>query len=121
MPAVGYAPLPAVVQLSEILVHLLLVVAQVLRLCAPFRQSGFASFVDFSSSLALLAVMLSLFSVFWRRFLQLHLVVVYSFLDASSCTSNATTQLAPLRDHGFAGGARAPHKCSLQQRGLLYE
>ena len=36
-----------------------------------------ASFVDFSSSLALLAVMLSLFSVFWRRFLQLYLVVVY--------------------------------------------
>ena len=65
------------VQLSEILVDLLLVVDQVLRLCAPFRQSGVASFVDFSSSLALLAVMLSPFSVFWRRFLQIYLVVVY--------------------------------------------
>ena len=65
------------VPLSEILVDLLLVVVQVLRLCAPFRQSGVASFVDFSSSLALLAVMLSLFSVFWRRFLQHCLVVVY--------------------------------------------
>ena len=56
--------------LSEILVDLLPVVVQVLRLCAPFRQSGFASFIDFFSSLALLAVMLSLFSVFWRRLLQ---------------------------------------------------
>ena len=65
------------VLLSEILVDLLLVVVQVLRLCAPFRQSGVASFVDFVSSLALLAVMLSLFSVFWRRFLQHYLVVVY--------------------------------------------
>ena len=65
------------VPLSEILVDLPLVVVQVLRLCAPFWQSGVASFVDFSSSLALLAVMLSQFSVFWRRFLQLHLVVVY--------------------------------------------
>ena len=35
------------VPLSEILVDLLLFVVQVLRLCAPFRQSGFASFVDF--------------------------------------------------------------------------
>ena len=42
-------------------VDLLVVVVQVLRLRAPFRQSGVASFVDFSSSLALLAVMLSLF------------------------------------------------------------
>ena len=56
---------------------LLLVVVQVLRLRAPFRKSGFAFFVDFVSSLALLAVMLSLFSVFWRRFLQLYLVVVH--------------------------------------------
>ena len=56
------------VPLSEILVDLLLVAVQVLRHCAPFRQSGFASFVDFFSSLALLAVMLSLFCVFWRRF-----------------------------------------------------
>ena len=64
------------VPLSEVLVDLLLVVVEVLRLCAPFRQSGFASFVDFFSSLALLAVMLSLFSVFWCRFLQLYLLVV---------------------------------------------
>ena len=56
---------------------LLLVVVQILRLCAPFRQSDFASFVDFVSSLALLAVMLSLFSVFWRRLLQHYLVVAY--------------------------------------------
>ena len=63
------------VPLSETVVDLLLVVP-VLRLCAPFRQSGVASFVDFSSSLALLAVMLSLFSLFWRRLLQHYLVVV---------------------------------------------
>ena len=65
------------VQLSELLVDLLLVVVQVLRLCAPFRQSGVASFVDFFSPLALLAVVLSLFSVFWRRLLQHYFVVVY--------------------------------------------
>ena len=59
------------VQLSEILVDLLLVVVQVLRLCAPFRQSGFASFFDF------VAVILSLFSVFWRRLHQHYSVVVY--------------------------------------------
>ena len=74
-PAVGRALLMAVlfchfITLSEILVDLLLVVLQDLRLCAPFRQSGFASFVDFFSSLALLAVMLPLFSVLWRRLLQ---------------------------------------------------
>ena len=62
------------VPLSEILVDLLLVVVQVLCICAPLRQSGFASFVDFFSSQALLAVTLSLFSVFWRR---LYFVVVY--------------------------------------------
>ena len=65
------------VQLSELLVDLLLVVVQVLRLCAPFRQSGSASVVDFFSPLALLAVVLSLFSVFWRRLLQHYFVVVY--------------------------------------------
>ena len=48
--------------LSEILVDLLLVVIQVLRLCVPFRQSGFASFVDIFSPLALLAVVLSVLS-----------------------------------------------------------
>ena len=69
------------VQLSEILLGLLLVVVQVLRLSAPFRQSGLASFVDFVSSLALLAVMLSLFSVFWRRLLQHYFVVVYCAED----------------------------------------
>ena len=77
-PAVGCAPLPAVgcalLPLCSVLVDLPLVVVQVLRLCAPLRQSGVASFVHFSSSLA---VMLSLFSVFWRRFLQLYLVVVH--------------------------------------------
>ena len=36
-----------------------------------------------------------------------------------SCTSNFTTQLAPLRDHGFAVDARAPRHCSLQQPVLL--
>ena len=51
------------VQLSQLLVDLLLVVVQVLRFCAPFRQSGYASLVNFFSSLALLAVILSLFSV----------------------------------------------------------
>ena len=65
------------VQLSEILADLLLVVVQVLRLCAPFQQSGFASFVDFFSPLTLLAVVLSMFSVFWRRLLQHYFVVVY--------------------------------------------
>ena len=35
------------VPLSEILVDLPLVVVQVLCICAPFRQYGFASFVDF--------------------------------------------------------------------------
>ena len=34
-------------------------------------------------------------------------------------TSNATTQLAPLRDQWFVVNALAPHHCSLQQRGLL--
>ena len=58
------------VQLSELLIDLLLVVVQILRFCALFRQSGFASFVNLFSSLALLAVILSLFSVFWYRFLQ---------------------------------------------------
>ena len=82
LPAVGYALLPAVgfchfVQLSEILVDLLLVVVQVLRLCAPFRLSGFASLFDFFSPPALLAVVLSLFSVFWRRLLQHYFVVVH--------------------------------------------
>ena len=55
----------------------LLLVVQVLRFCAPFRQSGVASFVNFFSSLALLAVILSLFPVFWRRLLQHYFVVVY--------------------------------------------
>ena len=77
-PAVGCALLPAVgcalLPLGSVLVDLPLVVVHVLRLCAPLRQSGVASFVHFSSSLA---VMLSLFSVFWRRFLQLYLVLVH--------------------------------------------
>ena len=61
------------VQLSE----LLLVVVQTLRICAPFRQTGVASFVDFFSPLALLAVVLSLSSVFWHRLLQHYIVVAY--------------------------------------------
>ena len=109
------------VPLSEILVDLLLVVVvvQVLRLCAPFRQSGFASFIDFFSSLALLAATPSLFCVFWRRLLQQYFVVVYCSRFTSS-TSNATAQLAPLRDHWFAVGARVPQRRSLQQPGLLF-
>ena len=63
-----------------------------------------------SSSLALLAVMLPLPSTLWQFIAQ----------RFASCTSNATSQLAPLRDHWFAVDARAPpHHCSLQQRGLL--
>ena len=65
-PAVGCA-----------LLDLLLVVVQVLRLCDPFRQSCVASFVDFFSPLALVAVFLSLFSVFWRRLLQHYYVAAY--------------------------------------------
>ena len=38
----------------------------------------------------------------------------------ASSISNATTQLAPLRDHWFAVGARFPQRRSLQQRGLLF-
>ena len=102
------------VQLSELLVDILLVVVQILRLCAPFRQSGVAAFVDFSSSLALLVVMLSLFSVFWRCLLQHYFVVIYC--------SEVPPQLG-LRHFViilFAVGAGAPQQCSLQQRGLLF-
>ena len=63
-------------QLSEIFLDLLLVVVQVLRLCAPSRQSAFPSFVVFFSPLTLLSVVLSLFSVFWRHLLQNYIVVV---------------------------------------------
>ena len=76
-PAVGCVLLRLDTSLSLCSAYLLLVVVQVLRFCAPFRQSGFASFVNFFSSLALLAVILSLFSVFWRRLLQHYFVVVY--------------------------------------------
>ena len=100
------------VPLSQILVDLLVVV-QVLRLCAPVRQSGYASFVDFFESLALLAVMMSLFSVFWRRFLQLHLVVVY-------CSEVRLMPLLSLRHFVIIGSlwllGLPPHHC---QRGLL--
>ena len=92
------------VPLSEILVDRLLVVVQVLRLCAPFRQSGFASFTDFFSSLALLPVMLSLFSVFYCSKVRL---------------KHLPTPLLGLRDHLFAVGARAPQHHSLQ-RGLMF-
>ena len=73
-------------------------------------QSGFASFVDFfpingSSGCDAVSVLclLGLFTV--SRF--------------ASCTSNVTTQLAPLRDRWFAVSARASRHCTLQQRGLL--
>ena len=107
------------VPLSEILVDLLLVVVKVLRLCAPFRQSDFASFVDFFSSLGLLAVMLSLFSVFWRRLLQHYFVVVSCF---NFRLKHLQCHCAPLCHFVIFGswlGARAPQHRSLQQRGLL--
>ena len=117
LPAVGYALLPAV-PLSEILVDLLLVVVHVLRLCAPSRQSGVTSLVDFSTSLALLAVMLSLFSVFWRRILQLYLVIVYCsevrLMHLQRHCSACATSWSLVR-----GGCSGSYHCSLQQRGLL--
>ena len=76
-PAVGCALLRLDSSLLLCSADLLLVVVQVLRFCVPFRQSGFASFVNFFSSLTLLAVVLSLFSVFWRRLLQHYRVAVY--------------------------------------------
>ena len=96
------------VHLSEILVDLLLVVVQVLRLCAPFRQSGGASLVDFFSPLALLAVVLSVFSVFWGRLLQA--LLCGSLLLRSRHLSPPTPLLsiAPLRDHWSAVSVRDP-------------
>ena len=98
-PAVGYAldclllavlfcvltRLCHFVQLSELLVDLLLVVVQVLLLCAAFRQSGVASFVHFFSPLALLAVVLSLQHYFvavltWSEVRLRHLQCHYSAL-----------------------------------------
>ena len=73
--AVLFLPLDTSLSLRS--ADLLLVVVQVLRFCAPFRQSGSASFVNFFSSLALLAVMLSVLSVFWRRLLQHYIAEVY--------------------------------------------
>ena len=88
--------------------------------CAPFRQSGFASFVDFFSSMALLAVVLSLFSVFWRRLLQHNFVVIYCsevrqrrssqqrglLFVASGFTPSGLGDSLPLR---FVGGLQ--HHC----------
>ena len=63
--------------------------------------------------------MLSLFSVFWRRLFQ-HYIMQFIAPKFAPSTSNATTQLAPRRDHWFAVSAWAPQHRSLQQRGLLY-
>ena len=95
------------VQLSEILVDLLLVVVQILRLCAPFRQSGFASFVDFFSSLALLAVILSLFSVFWRRLLQHYFVMVLLLRGSPQAPPTPLLSLRHFVIIGSRWGARA--------------
>ena len=98
--------------LIEILVDLLLFVVQVLRLCPPFRQSGFASFVDFFSPLALLAVVLFLFSVFWRRLLQ-HYAVVSLLLRGSP--QAPPTPLLGLRHFVIIGSrlvlAPSQHRC----------
>ena len=83
-----------------------LVVVQVLRLCAPFRQCGVASFADFFSPLtssrcdgvSVLSLLASLPPALPCGSLLLR--------ESPSCTSHATTQLASLRDHWFAG------KCS---------
>ena len=107
------------VQLSELLIDLLLVVVQVLRFCALFRQSGFASFVNFFSSLALLAVILSLFSVFWYRLLQHYFVAVYDSVVHFWPPPTPLLGTAPLRDCWFAVGALAPREVGLQQCGLL--
>ena len=104
------------VQLSEILVELLLVVVQILHLCAPSRQSGFASFVDFFSPLTFWAVVLSLCSVFWRRHLQ-HSTVIRGSPQAPP---TPLLSIAPLCDHWFTGGVRGPQHRGLQQRGLLF-
>ena len=56
---------------------------------------------------------------FWSRLLQYYFVVVHCSKVASS-TSNATTRLAPRRDHWFAVRNRVPQYRSLQQRGLLF-
>ena len=98
------------VQLSEILVDLLVVVVQVLRLCAPSRQSGFASFVDFfSPTLCLLAS-------------PPPALPCGSLLPRGSPPAPPMPQLsiAPLRGHWFAVSAGAPQCRSLQQRGLLF-
>ena len=107
LPAVGCALLPAVgfchfVQLSEILVDLLLVVVQVLRLCAPCRLSGFASFVDFffttgSSGCGSVSVLCLLAS-------PPPALLCGGSLLRGSPQAPPTPQLsiAPLRDHWFA-------------------
>ena len=64
------------VQASEILLDPLLVVVQIVRLCAQFRQSGFASFVDFVSSLASGCGAVSVLCLL-ASLLQHYFVVVY--------------------------------------------
>ena len=106
--------------LSELLVDPLLVVVQVLRLCAPFRQSGVASLVDLFSPLALLAVVLSLFSVFWRRLLQHYFVLVYCsevrLWQLQRHNPVCATSCSLVR--GGCSGSTAP--LFFQQRGLLF-
>ena len=58
-------------------------------------------------SRSLLSVVLSLFSVFWRRLHQ-HYFGVACCSGFASSTSNATTRFAPLYDHWFAVGAWVP-------------
>ena len=102
--------------MSELLVDLQFVVVQV------------ASVLLFGN----LALLLSLtsFHHFWRWFSFCSLssgvasssttLWLFTAPEFSSSTSDATTRFAPLRDHRFAVGARAPQHRSLQQRGLLF-
>ena len=53
------------------------------------------------------------------QLLKLRILTLHTPTFTSS-TSNVITRFAPLRDHWFAVGARAPEHRSLQQRGLLF-
>ena len=107
------------VQLSEILVDLLLVVVQVLRLCAPFRQSGFASFVDFLSPLALLGVVPSVLCLLASP--PPALLCGSLLLRGSPQAPPAPLlSIAPHLHHWFAVRVPDPQHRNLQQRGLLF-
>ena len=67
-----------------------------------------------------LAVVPSLFSVFWRRFFHFYLVVVNDSVVRFWLLPTPQLSIAPLRDGWFAVGALAPREGSLQQRGLLF-